>query len=479
MADSAPAWLCYGDYVCLSTSAGANQSQQKYLLGHSSPLMQLQKLQKPKSEFASIILAENVATVPFTSEPSGKNVVLDLITNAHLYWFEILPQTDYDMSVQLGLFEKRLGDAEKRLVDVGRSLKQFKKPNQNDQAQPAPPQPSTKNVFRRTPNIVHPEPIPHDVSEEGIESSKKEEERPAVSQEDINEKMKYEEVVNLEKVKIEQENVKLLEIKLEIENLKSKIEDCKKKMLQEQIGNAQTITRVHGDALVFGALIQLRHVASKRLITVTKHADHPVELVQDGRSGSLFYIERVSTGVAGGSTKVPAESNIVRLRSYVSDSQFLRMEPNLQLVTGTKFPVSLDVELDGVFNADQCFQLGTGAAAPGDNRVEWIIERCKHNAVAADDSSEADSDSDDAEDDVDGVDVSEVLSGCQIIRLFHRASESYICALPSKVDHGKVFFSHRSESDPSKGSGSIANSYWRVIDGDGNVRRGPKPNLQL
>ena len=105
MADSAPAWLCYGDYVCLSTSAGANQSQQKYLLGHSSPLMQLQKLQKSESEFESIILAENAATVSFTSEPGD---VLDLITNAHLYWFEILPQTDYDMSVQLDFFEKRL-----------------------------------------------------------------------------------------------------------------------------------------------------------------------------------------------------------------------------------------------------------------------------------------------------------------------------------------------------------------------------------
>jgi hypothetical protein len=65
--------------------------------------------------------------------------------------------------------------------------------------------------------------------------------------------------------------------------------------------------------------------------------------------------------------------------------------------------------------------------------------------------------------------MSEVLSGCQIIRLFHRASESYICALPTKVDRGKVFFSHRSESDPSQGSGKIANSYWMVIDGDGDV----------
>jgi hypothetical protein len=453
MADSAPTWLCYGDYICLSTCAGANESQQKYLLGHSSPLMQLQKLQKSKSEFASIILAENPATVPFTSEPSGKELVLDLITNAHLYWFEILPQTDYDMSVQLGVFEKRLGDAEKRLGDVGRRLEEFdKKSYQNDKAQAAPPQPGTSSVYQRRSSRVYPELILPAVNEEDIESLKKE----------------------VVKLKMKEENVKS-----EITNLKSKIEEYKDKMVQEQRGNAQTITRVHGDALVFGALIQLRHVASKRLITVTKHADHPVELVQDGRSGSLFYIERVSTGVAGGSTKVPAESNIVRLRSYVSDSQFLRMEPNLQLVTGTKFPVSLDVELDGVFNADQCCQLGTGAAAPGDNRVEWIIERCKHNAVAADDSSEADSDSDDAEDDVDGVDVSEVLSGCQIIRLFHRASESYICALPSKGDQGNVFFSHRSESDPSKGSGSIANSYWRVIDGDGNVRRGPKPNLQL
>lgn len=97
----------------------------------------------------------------------------------------------------------------------------------------------------------------------------------------------------------------------------------------------------------------------------------------------------MSTGVAGGMTKVPASENIsIRLRSFSSASQFLRLEPNISVVPGTKFPVSLDVELDGIFNADQCFQLGTGSSAPGDNRVEWVIERCRtHTSIASDDSS--------------------------------------------------------------------------------------------
>jgi len=62
--------------------------------------------------------------------------------------------------------------------------------------------------------------------------------------------------------------------------------------------------------------------------------------------------------------KIPAQENVsIRLKSFVSDSQYVRMEPNISMVPGTKFGVSLDVELDGVFNADESFQLGSGAAS--------------------------------------------------------------------------------------------------------------------
>jgi hypothetical protein len=251
-----------------------------------------------------------------------------------------------------------------------------------------------------------------------------------------------------------------------IESLKARVSEYKAKMKQEQNGNVETIARMHGDPLIYGTVIQLSHVTSKRLLTFTKTQDRPLELAEYGRSGSLFYVERVSTGVAGGSAKIPAQANIsIRLKSFVSDSQFVRMEPNNSMVPGTKFGVSLDVELDGVFNADESFQLGTGAAS-NDNRVDWIIERCKKNSHA---SGVSDEDSDLAED--DGVAVDEVLSGCQIIRLFHRASESYLAATATKMDRGKVFYSHRSQSDASQGSGKIANTYWMVIDGDGDVSK--------
>ncbi len=185
-----------------------------------------------------------------------------------------------------------------------------------------------------------------------------------------------------------------------------------------------------------------------------------------GKPGSLFYIERVSTGVAGGSAKIPALGDIsVRLRSFVSDSHYVRMEPNISFVPGTKFGVALDVELDGVFNADESFQLGTGALSGG-NRVDWIFERCKKNSSVLDVSA-----ADVAED--DGISVHEVLSGCQIVRLYHRSSESYLAATATKIDRGKVFMNPRSQSDASQGSGKIANTYWMVIDGDGDVRSLP------
>jgi len=104
------------------------------------------------------------------------------------------------------------------------------------------------------------------------------------------------------------------------------------------------------------------------------------------------------------------------------------------------------------------------ALLPMTNRVDWIIERCKKNSKV---SGISDDEEDVAED--DGVAVDEVLSGCQIIRLYHRSSESYLAATATKMDRGKVFWSHRSQSDASQGSGKIANTYWMVIDGDGDV----------
>ena len=86
--DKNDAWLCYGDYVCLSTRAGKDSQERKYLLGHSSPLMQLQKLQKNQSatDFASIILAENPATIAFADKPeTSTEGTLDMITNARDY----------------------------------------------------------------------------------------------------------------------------------------------------------------------------------------------------------------------------------------------------------------------------------------------------------------------------------------------------------------------------------------------------------
>jgi len=83
--------------------------------------MQLQKLQKNQSatDFASIILAENPATIAFADKPeTPADGTLDMITNARDYWFEVLPRTDYDMSSQLATFKKQLSDANKRLTQL-------------------------------------------------------------------------------------------------------------------------------------------------------------------------------------------------------------------------------------------------------------------------------------------------------------------------------------------------------------------------
>jgi hypothetical protein len=487
-------WLCYGDYVCLSTRAGKDTQEKKYLLGHSSPLMQLQKLQKNQSatDFASIILAENPATIAFADKPEASSEgTLDLIINARDYWFEVLPRTDYDMSSQLATFKKQLSEANKRLsqLETKKQDVMAKRKVQKDAATNA--QATFALNFASTSDIHMSSKPPNDAVVKVGDSSILVEMQPlnsaSASPAEItvnvmqpaapaSTKSSALSMLSLGSIGNRRQSVAyapdgLSDIERDmaretaaIDVLKARVTEYKAKTKQEQNGNVETIKRMHGDPLTYGSVVQLSHVISKRLLTFTKLQDRPLELAEYGKAGSLFYIERVSTGVAGGSAKIPALGNIsIRLKSYVSDSQYVRMEPNNSIVPGTKFGVSLDVELDGVFNADESFQLGTGAAS-NDNRVDWIVERCKKNSKVSGVSAE---DEDAPED--DGVAVDEVLSGCQIIRVYHRASESYLAATATKMDRGKVFWSHRSQSDASQGSGKIANTYWMVIDGDGDV----------
>lgn len=478
-------WLCYGDYVCLSTRAGKDTQEKKYLLGHSSPLMQLQKLQKNQSvtDFASIILAENPATIAFADKPEASSEgTLDLIINARDYWFEVLPRTDYDMSSQLATFKKQLSEANKRLsqLETKKQDVMAKRKVQKDaatiaQASSALNYASTSDIHMssKPPNAIlvemqplnsasaSPAEITVNVMQPAAPASTKSSALSMLSLGSIGNRRQSVAYAPDGLSDIERDMARETAA---IDVLKARVTEYKAKTKQEQNGNVETIKRMHGDPLTYGSVVQLSHVISKRLLTFTKLQDRPLELAEYGKAGSLFYIERVSTGVAGGSAKIPAQGNIsIRLKSYVSDSQYVRMEPNNSIVPGTKFGVSLDVELDGVFNADESFQLGTGAAS-NDNRVDWIVERCKKNSKVSGVSAE---DEDASED--DGVAVDEVLSGCQIIRVYHRASESYLAATATKMDRGKVFWSHRSQSDASQGSGKIANTYWMVIDGDGDV----------
>ena len=475
--------------MCLSTIAGRDSTEKKYLLGHSSPLMQLQALKVQKNQsatnFASIILAENPATIAYSDKPeTSQDGTLDMITNARDYWFEVLPRTDYDMSSQLSTFKKNLSEAKKKLAQ-SEAKKKGLMAKRKDQLHPAPDSQSTRALNTASTLDIHMSSKPPDAVVKISDSSNLVEMQPLNSASELVSPAEVKVKVNQPAASgatkssalfpftgrrfsvhapdglsdIERDIARETEA---VETLTRRVSEYKAKMKQEQNGNVETVRRMHGDPLFYGSVIQLRHVTSKRFLTFTKTQDHPLELAEFGKSGSLFYIERVSTGVAGGNAKIPAEKKLfIRLKSFVSDSQYVRMEPNNSMVPGTKFGVSLDVELDGVFNADESFQLGTGAAS-NDNRVDWIIERCKKHAAVV--SAE---DDDAAED--DGVAVDEVLSGCQIIRLYHRASESYLSATATKMDRGKVFYSHRSQSDASQGSGKIANTYWMVIDGDGDV----------
>jgi hypothetical protein len=488
-------WLCYGDYVCLSTRAGRDTAERKYILGHSSPLIQLQKVQHLNSDFASIVLAENPATVAFSKNSAVD--CIDMITNARDYWFQILPRTDYDMSAQLSAFKRQYSESSKKLQQLQSQKAEILKMKESKQAHVADRDLSTRDVALNRgfdidmnskpptdaavktgdsavvemrplgssiqPDIVSPSEVQIAVGQSATPSTGAVSSGLAKFVGNITRRQSIFGLSGLDAKPISEIESKIEQLETEKSFFMKKITEYKIKTAQERNGNLETIARMHGDPLVYGAVIQLSHVTSKRLLTVNKTQDRPVELAALGRSGSLFYIERVSTGVAGGSAKIPADQNIsVRLRSFISDTQYVRMEPNMSLISGTKFGVSLDVELDGVFNADASFQLGTGAAS-NDNRIDWIMERCKKNSHAS-----SVSDTDDATEE-DGIDVHEVLSGCQIIRLYHRASESYLAATATKMDRGKVFYSHRLESDPAQGIGKIANTYWMVIDGDGDV----------
>jgi len=496
-------WLCYGDYICLSTRAGKDSQEKKYLLGHSSPLMQLQKLQKNLSatDFASIILAENPATIAFADKPeTSTEGTLDMITNARDYWFEVLPRTDYDMSSQLATFKKQLSEANKRLTQLETKKTDVLAKRKDQLHAVSNAQSALALNFASTADIHMSSKPPNDAvvnigdSSNGVEMQPLHAASGLVSPAEVNVRVIQPaapaatkgsalSMLSLPSLGNRRQSVHapdgLADIERDIaretaavEDAKARVKDYRLKTKQEQNGNVETIKRMHGDPLTYGSVVQLSHVNSKRLLTFTKLQDRPLELAEYGKPGSLFFIERVSTGVAGGSAKIPAQANIsIRLKSFVSDSQYVRMEPNNSMVPGTKFGVSLDFELDGVFNADESFQLGSGAAS-NDNRVDWIIERCKKRSKVSGISVDQD---DVAED--DGVAVDEVLSGCQIIRLYHRSSESYLAATATKMDRGKVFWSHRSQSDASQGSGKIANTYWMVIDGDGNVSLISRANL--
>jgi hypothetical protein len=458
MPRTSPAWLCYGDYVCLSSRAGGDRKQKKYILGHSSPLVKLGRSGESASSlnFASLVFCENPATVPFThASVSSGPLSFDVTTNVRDYWFEVLPRTDYDMSAQLNVHNKQLSEANRRLKMLNERKGMYLKVS-SEKSSSSSTHNSTSDATDLILNLHSSKPPrdPASAESDGIQMLPMSSSSPgfwsrrgSVQDPDF--------LFNLQnEIDSQMELIRVIEQRVSDFESKSKIEEQ---------GNEETISRAAGDALNFGSAIQLRHVNSKRFLSATKQADRAVELSAHGRTGSLFFIERASGGVAAGAIKVPADEGVrIFLRSVTSDAQYVRMDSNA-VVSESKFPLNLDIELDGIYSADACFPIGIGPLVAGDDRVEWTIERAK----CVDSESQAEVDSDDGED--SGVNASEVLSGCQIIRLFHRFSDSYMCAAASKIDRGHVFFSHRSECDASKGPGLAANSYWMVIDGDNDL----------
>jgi hypothetical protein len=447
----------------LSSRASGDKKHKKYILGHSSPLVKLGRNDESATSlnFASIVFCENPATVPFThASVSSGPLTFDVTTNVRDYWFEILPRTDYDMTVQLNMRNKQLSQANARLKALIERKASFLKATSERVSQPTTQQSASNSAAleenltadlhrnRSPPNVVLDEQngtemLPVVSSSPGIWSR-----RSSIQDSDF--------LLNLQnEIDSQMEFIRTIEEHVSDYQIKSK---------HEEQGNEECIVRASGDALIFGSVIQLRHVNSRRFLSATKQADRVVELSAHGRPGSLFVIERASGGVAAGAIKVPADEDVrIFLRSVASNALYVRMDSNTG-ISDSKFPLNLDVELDGIYSAEACVQLGLGALVSGDDRLEWTIERAK--CVSNDDlHSEPDSDvGEDSE-----KNASEVLSGCQIIRLFHRQSESFLCAAARKIDRGQVFFCHKTECDASKGPGLSANSYWNVIDGDNNV----------
>jgi hypothetical protein len=428
--------------------AGEERKQRKYILGHSSPLAKLERNEEAASslDFATLVFCEDPATVPFThASVSSGPLTFDITTNVHDYWFEILPRTDYDMSAQLNLLKKQLSEAYRRLKMLNERKEQLAALLLSTHNPTTDQDGVVLNVQDGKVERSGIEMLPMNSRRNSMFASSRGRrgsvQDPTILQNDIDGQIEL------------------------IRAIEQRVLDFESKAAIEEQGNEETIMRASGDALNFGSVIQLRHVNSKRFLSVTKEADRAMELSAKGRMGSLFVLERASGGVTAGTIKVPADEGVrIFLRSVASDAQYVRIESGT-IVTESKFPLNLDIELDGIYSADDCFQLGIGPPAVGDDRVEWTIERVK--CVNSDSLQSNQADSDDDED--SGVKASQVLSGCQIIRLFHRFSDSYLCAAANKIDHGTVFYSHRSECDTSKGPGSAANSYWLVIDGDNDL----------
>jgi hypothetical protein len=461
MPQASPAWLCYGDYVCLSSRASGDRKQKKYILGHSSPLVKLGRDDESSLNFASLVFCENPATVPFThASVSSGPLTFDVTTNVRDYWFEILPRTDYDMNVQLNMRNKQLSQANVRLKTLIERKASFLKAATERLSQPSihhSASDSTAHEETLTADL-HISRSPPDAEfdeQNGTEMLPMMSPSPGI----LSRRSSIQDPDFLMNLQNEIDRQKEF-----IRTVEEHVSDYQMKAKHEEQGNEETILRASGDALIFGSVIQLRHVNSRRFLSTTKQADRVVELSPHGRPGSLFIIERASGGVAAGAIKVPADEDVrIFLRSVGSNALYVCMESNTG-ISDSKFPLNLDIELDGIYSAEACVQLGLGALVSGDDRLEWTIERAK---CVTNDDAQSELDTDDGED--SDVNASEVLSGCQIIRLFHRHSESFLCAAARKIDRGKVFFCHRTECDASKGPGLSANSYWMVIDGDNNV----------
>jgi hypothetical protein len=289
-------WLCYGDYVCLSTRAGRDTSEKKYILGHSSPLVQLKKIQKVQSsdsDFGSIVLAENPPTIAFSSKSEGSSEgSLDMITNARDYWFEVLPRTDYEISSQLINYKKQLSESKKKLENLEGKRKDILKKHQA-KLQVAKDH-ATSTVALNSGSDIHMSSQPPNdavvqVGEDTANGFEMQSLGPAlkpvrVSLDEVKVTVGQTSASGAAKASATLSEIEraISALQTEIERDEARVADFKTKTKQEQAGNQDTIARMHGDPLNYGAVIQLVHVTSRRFLSFVKSQDRPVELSEYG-----------------------------------------------------------------------------------------------------------------------------------------------------------------------------------------------------